>query len=170
MAVQERLFNTTEEWQRVIDVSLGEEYRVIAKESSCYNHISLAEGDVLLYRVSPELSVILLATGEELCNTFQGEDDFPGDTTTTIETPCRVWLFHEHTGVVEEVDRGRWCGRENDTICLQLIAGENGSICESSVHKEIDSPPEGTIYTHVKAEDVGKLPLGFMQEHDSLER
>lgn len=170
MAVQERLFNTTEEWQRVIDVPLGEEYRLIAKESSCYNHTSLAEGDVLLYRVSLELSVILLATGEELCNTFQSEDDFSGDTTTTIETPCRVWLFHEYIGMVEEVDRGRWCGRENDTVCLQLVAGEDGSICENSVYKEIKSPPEGTIYTHIKAKDAEKLPLGFMQEQDSLGR
>lgn len=170
MATQERLFNTTGEWQRVIDVPLGEEYRVIAKESSYYNRISLTEGDVLLYRVSSELSVILLATGEELCNTFQGEDDFSGDTTTTIETPCRVWLFHECMGTVKEVDRGLWRGREWGATCLQLVTGENGSICENSVYKEIKSPPEGTIYTHIKAENVGKLPLGFMQEQEPLER
>lgn len=164
MAIQERLFDTAYERQRTIDISLDEERRVIAKESDCHDYISLAKGDILLYRASPELTVILLATEEESRNTFQDEGDFLGDTTTTIVTPCRVWLFHEDTGIVKETDNGLWRGKECESVCLQLIASERGLMCERSVHEKIASPPEGTIYTHIKAEDAINLPLDFMQE------
>lgn len=164
MATQERLFNTAYERQRTVDISLDEKRRVVAKESDCYSYVSLAEGDVLLYRASPELTVILLATEEESRNTFVDEKDLLGDTTTTIVTPCRVWLFHEDTGTVKETDNGFWLGKEHDTVCLQLIASERGLMCERSVYEKIASPPEGTIYTHIKAEDAINLPLGFMQE------
>lgn len=164
MAIQERLFDTAYERQRTVDISQDEKRRVVAKESECYSYISLAKGDVLLYRASPELTVILLATGEESRNTFQDEYDLPGDTTTTIVTPCRVWLFHENTGTVKETDNGLWRGKECESVCLQLVASDNGLICEKSVQEKIASPPEGTIYTHIKAEDAINLPLDFMQE------